>query len=700
MVNRMPPLDATTEGAHAQSQSSTEKRGSPAGARKRHVGWAFAVFALLLFDVVFVKGYEFGVGDHYFYLPELQAYIDSSLYPDHSTTIFRRTNKFSFFNPVFAIPARYLGVEWTFLVAYLVAVTGFYSICFLLAEKLTDDRRAAYGFLVLMLPVTFVSLTTAAMWDPRVAHRGLVIPLCLLGVYRILNRKHVSAYFLFGVAALIHAITAAAFAAACAGALIYDVWQRFITPREVLFAGAGMFAGAGLLLWKLLAVPDGDSTFFAHTTREWVAILHQRNPYMFPEFSFAWIWSWVPWFLLFLVAWLAKPDRRREDAVVMAIVIACGVLLIVSVVVASVIPFLPLARFEFARSFLIVILFARIYLAGLFWAGLTSRFVWARVGAAFGVVVVLSLWSELLSPFRVAATLCAVLAVLLFRQNVVWAKVTAAFGAVVTLSLWGELRSPRRVGAALCAVLVILLLQRVMPDKSRPVVAGGLLVFALALLRSDVLAILGFVPRLFSSRWLPDHGVALAFSLLVILTAIGAYKCGRLHSLLAAYTLLFCLANASYFSAIAVSRPISGIPEGWIVKAVHLPGLWPVTPWMQAQLWARTHTQKGAVFIAPWRDPNGFPIYSQRTTVADWESGSDGKFNYAVARRWLDEKRDLENFDEFSTADFCRLRQKYRFQYIVTKKKLQLQFPLLYENAEFSIYQLVDPACRQTTTDS
>jgi hypothetical protein len=517
-------------------------------------------------------------------------------------------------------------------------------ICFLLAKKLTGDRGAAYGFLVLMLPVTFVSKTGTVMWDPWVSHRGLVLPVCLLGVYRILNRKHVSAYFLFGVAALIHPITAAAFAAACAGALAWDLWRRFITPRVVLLAGAAMFAGASLLLWKLLVFPGGDSTFFASTTPDWVAILRQRVPYMLPELSFAWIWSWVPWFLLFVFAWLAKPGLRREDAVVMAIVIACGVLLVVSVIVASVIPFLPLARFEFARSFLIVILFARIYLAAVFWAGITSRFVWARVSAAFGVVM--------------------------------------------TLSLWGELLSPSRVGAALCAVVAILLFQRhVIPDKSRRVVAGGLLILAVALLRSDVLAVLGVFPRLFSSRWLPGHGVALAFLLLVIVTAIVAHKYGRWHSLAAAYGLLFCLANASYFS-----------PAGWGAKTVHLPGLSPITPWMQAQLWARTHTPKDAVFMAPWRYPPGFPVYSQRSTVADWESGSDGKFNYGVARRWLEEKKDLENFDEFSTADFCRLRHKYRFHYIVAKKRQLLHFPRLYENTEFSIYQLTDPACRETTT--
>src|SRR5207247_5682067 len=144
--------------------------------------------------------------------------LDSSLYPD-STAIFTSTNEFSFFIPFFAVPARYLGLEWTFLLAYLVASAGFFFICFLLAEKLTGNRLAAYGFLLLMLPWTTVGETETLVWDPYLTHRVLVLPLFLLGVYHILNRKYVLAYFLFVFAALINSFTASAFASACSDAL-------------------------------------------------------------------------------------------------------------------------------------------------------------------------------------------------------------------------------------------------------------------------------------------------------------------------------------------------------------------------------------------------------------------------------------------------------------------------------------------------
>jgi hypothetical protein len=641
-TNNMPLVKPTLsiEVGQMQAQSLAGRREGAAGKWTQGVGWAFAVLALLLFDIIFVKGYQFGIGDQHFYLPQLQAELDPSLYPD-STAIFRSTNEFSFFMPFFAVPARYLGLEWTFLLVYLGASAGFYCICFLLAEKLTGDRLAAYGFLLLMLPVTFVPETATLVWDNYLTHRGVVLPLCLLGVYHILNRKYGLAYFLFGFAALIHPITAAAFAAACAGALAYDLWRKSINPQVVLLAGGAMLAGAGLLLWKLLTLPVGDSAFFSPTNPEWVAVVRQRQPWVLPESLFVGLWSRSAWFLLFLLAWLAKPVRRREDAVVLAIVMSCGVLWAVSLLVGSVMPFLPLARFEFARSLLIVILFARVYLAAAFWGGLTSSFSWERV--------------------------------------------SAALGAVVTLSLSGDYLPPSRVGAVVCAVVALLVYQRsVMPDQSRRALAGGIVVLGTALLGSEFLSVLGFFPRLLPSRWFSGYSLALGLLLLVIVTAVSVLKYFRSRAFVAACGLLFCLAYVSYAS-----------PEGRGAQTVHLPDLLPVTPWIQAQLWAREHTAKDAVFLTPWRRPAGFPIFSQRSIVGDWESGGDVKLNYTFARQWQEQRNDLENFAKLATADLCRLATKYRFHYIVTRKEQHLQFPLLYENAEFSIYQFTDPTCRE-----
>lgn len=601
------------------------------------IGWACAVLVLLLLDIVFVKGYYFGEGDHTFYIPQLQAELDSSLYPN-STAIKRITNQFSLFNGLFAVPARWLGVQWTFLIAYLLASIGFYLACFRLAEKITGDRLIAYGFLLLMLPQTVLGETATVIWDPFLTHRDLVLPACLLGVYLILSGKHVLAYFLFGLAALIHPITAAAFAAAGAGALAYDLWRKFMKPHTVLLAGGAMLAGAGLLLWKLLTSHTADAGFFSPTTADWVAIVRHRASYILPEFSFLWVWSWGAWVLVFVIAWLAKPSRNTQDALVMMLVISCGVLLVVSVVVGSVVPVIPLARFEFGRSLLIIVLFARIYLAAALWRGLSSIFLLERA--------------------------------------------TAIVGAVAALSLHGQYLSPSRFGVAVCAVVVIEVLRRnIFAEPIRRILVSGFFVSAAIFLRSELLGVLTPTKNLLLS---PD-GTGFALLLVVILIALAGFKYLRFPGLIATCGFFFSLVYASVFS-----------PEGWGLKTLHFPGLLPITPWIQAQLWAEEHTPKQAVFMVPWRRPSGFPIFSQRSTVADWESGGDVKFNYSFARRWDAERNDLEKFDQLTTTDFCRLRSKYDFQYLITKEGQILRFPLLYKNSEFSIYQFNEGTCRET----
>jgi hypothetical protein len=606
--------------------------------RARGVVWACAVLALLVFDIGFVKGYRFAIGDQHFYLPHLQAELDPSLYPD-STTIFRSTNQFSLFNWLFTAPARYLGLEWTFLLAYVLATVAFYFLRFALAERLTGDRLVAYGSLLLMLPWTTVGETETIVWDEFLAHRVVVLPLCLLALCRILDRKYVSAYFVFGTGALIHPITAAVFAVASFGALAHDLWRKFIGPRVVVLAGGAMLAGASMLFWRVLTSRPGDAPFLSPTTPEWVAIVYQRAPYMLPGATPRALWSWGAWFMLFFVAWFAKPLGRREDAVVMATVVTCGALLTLSVLVGSVMPVIPLARFEFARSLWIVILFTRIYLAAVFARGLTSGSPWRTLAGAVGGGGALSLHAPHLPPWRVAAVVCCVVGLVVWERSIV-------------------------------------------SDRMRRLLGGGLVVLAAAFMRTELVSLVGFVLRLSSSRRFP--GVALAFALLAIVMAVSAHKYLHPRTLVAAGVLLFSLAYASFVS-----------PEGFGPKTVHLPGRLPVTPWVEVQLWAREHTPRGAVFMAPWRHPGGFPIFSQRSTVADWESGGDVKFSYVFALRWRDQKNDLEHFDDLGTSDFCGLRRKYRFDYIVTKKGHSLEFPRLYENDGFVVYQVSDAPCRE-----
>src|SRR5262249_3024851 len=167
-----------------------------------------------------------------------------------------------------------------------------------------------------------------------------------------------------------------------------------------------------------------------------------------------------------------------------------------------------------------------------------------------------------------------------------WAKVSATFGAVVAFSLYSPYLSPFRVGAVICALLATTAFQRnTIAERRCRLIGGGLLLLAIAFLRGELLRVLGFIPELVSSSFFLRYGLALAVLLVAVGIAITALKYVRLQSAVATCVVLLCLGNASYFS-----------PEGWGAKTVHLPSV-PPTLWIEAQLWARQHTPKDAIFM-------------------------------------------------------------------------------------------------------
>src|SRR5947208_15284089 len=114
-----------------------------------------------------------------------------------------------------------------------------------------------------------------------------------------------------------------------------------------------------------------------------------------------------------------------------------------------------------------------------------------------------------------------------------------------------------------------------MTYQTRRVLAGGLVVLATVLLRSEFGSVLGFFLGLSPSRWFPGYALALGLLLLVMVTAVSALKYLRPHALWPACGLLFCLPCVSCVSS-----------EGRAAKPVHLPDLWPVTTWTHVQLCA------------------------------------------------------------------------------------------------------------------
>ncbi len=136
------------------------------------------------------------------------------------------------------------------------------------------------------------------------------------------------------------------------------------------------------------------------------------------------------------------------------------------------------------------------------------------------------------------------------------------------------------------------------------------------------------------------------------------------------------------------------------------------TPWHTAQFWARDHTPLDAAFITPpgrwWFYDSEWRVLSERAAVVTLAELIDAAFSPQYLDQWVPRfealapgalprfKGDVfENlkitqqaFYSLSAADLRRIARQYRASYLVVEKPHTYDFPVVYENAEFVIYDL------------
>lgn len=106
---------------------------------------------------------------------------------------------------------------------------------------------------------------------------------------------------------------------------------------------------------------------------------------------------------------------------------------------------------------------------------------------------------------------------------------------------------------------------------------------------------------------------------------------------------------------------------------IEWPGAKPSNDWVRAFLWIRENTPRDAYFALdpnymalPGEDQHGFRAIAERSRLADTvkDSGAVTMFP-ALAETWRQQVRALEGWGEFQMADFYRLKQRFRVDWVV-----------------------------------
>jgi hypothetical protein len=136
------------------------------------------------------------------------------------------------------------------------------------------------------------------------------------------------------------------------------------------------------------------------------------------------------------------------------------------------------------------------------------------------------------------------------------------------------------------------------------------------------------------------------------------------------------------------------------------------TAWYDVQIWSKKNTPKNTVFITPpqiwWFYESDWRVFSERSTVSTHSELLEAAFAPEYISYWRPRfaalaPGALENFrgDFFenqritgrafytlSSDQLLGIAQLYGASYLVVEKPHRHDFPLVYENAQFVIYDL------------
>ena len=225
---------------------------------------------------------------------------------------------FTVFSPIYAAAIRAFGLDRAAALGIFITQAAFFSAAWGLARRLTTADRAILGVgLLVFLPSWYGSEQVFSHTEMFFTPRQPAEVLALLGIgFAIASRRVAAAACLFG-SVLLHPIIAAA------GIMLWIIWEFALPhPRKALiifFVGIALCASVALL-------PHGPLPRFDH---EWLSILQNRLPYLFPsrwQLS-DWCWS-VPGLATLIVgAVLAENLAVRKLSVAAIITAICGLIL-------------------------------------------------------------------------------------------------------------------------------------------------------------------------------------------------------------------------------------------------------------------------------------------------------------------------------------------------------------------------------------
>jgi hypothetical protein len=230
--------------------------------------------------------------------------ISEGRFSDDLFLRFGSQDQYAPFSRVVAPVARLLGVEWTFLLLFLVFNALLVFVMQRLVNALIDDPALATLALLVMVivPLPYGGLRVFHVREAFFTPRVIGCAIGLLALEQILRIRYVRGLMLALAATLAHPLIGSGVLMIWGGCAVFE----FLSNRAVWWVLAG---GGGLALLILGYYPLGV-TIFGSMDAEWLAVVRSASAYNFPlEWK---VGDWLNVFVSLAVAVCAAVLSRGE----------------------------------------------------------------------------------------------------------------------------------------------------------------------------------------------------------------------------------------------------------------------------------------------------------------------------------------------------------------------------------------------------
>ncbi|MDO8487479.1 MAG: hypothetical protein Q7S45_04245 [Candidatus Curtissbacteria bacterium] len=300
------------------------------------------IIILLSLSAFLIHGYQFAVSDQEIFITYILKSQDPSLF--QSDALFNQSSAhLSLFYPVIGFLTKFVDIQVTFVIGYLIFQFAFFVALYRLSRILLKDNDLAYFSLLPFLLPKFIGGTAAQTFDLFFGYRSIGVIFLVFYLSFLLEKKYIKSIFFASVGFLFHPLSIIpnilllpVLAIQSSKSRVFDSLKYIILPMVI-----------GLTLFAIFGQSFTNSSPLKDNL--WLSIIRFRDDYLFISSWTLRAWGAFALYFFLIVIFLKKVQKSLIKPIIIISFVSLILFLINSFVLETLkIPLV--AEFQLVRS--------------------------------------------------------------------------------------------------------------------------------------------------------------------------------------------------------------------------------------------------------------------------------------------------------------------------------------------------------------